>query len=301
MDMPQEIYDDGDVQRELMHVPGFRFYPTEEELLGFYLRKRVQCDHPPEIDLIIPTLDLYQYDPWQLPCLPHVGDRQSLFFVPRIHGKSCTRPNRLTVSGFWKSTGSDRVIHNELLHCIGIKKILVFYKGKALSAQKTEWIMNEYRLPDFSSSKNKKNVDMVLCRIYRKAASRKSMEQQPTKPKEDPSFLAGDKYEEKIPNSFTLNGSGQLSSATRETGASSLQSRNEEAVCSSDLSKANDEDSLFEFLEPVMLGEETKSCKQQHFELPTLPLDCLFNHETIPSTWPNNINAWSPYDLLSSQ
>eukprot|EP00253_Pinus_taeda_P032055 PITA_32055 len=303
MDMLEEIYRDGDVQREIMDVPGFRFYPTEEELLRFYLTKRVQCDHPLEIDMIIPTLDLYQYDPWQLPRLPHVGDRQSFFFVPRVHRKSSGRLNRLTLSGFWKSTGTDRAIRNELLHCIGIKKTLVFYKGKALGAQKTEWIMNEYRLPDFSSSKNKKHMDMVLCRIYRKTASQKSLEQ-PAKPnhveKEDPAFSGRDKYEENLSNSFTLNGSYQLQNATGETGACSLHSQNQETECSSYLSNASDEDSLFECLEPVMFCDVTKACKQQQLELPTLPLDWLFNHEAISSPWADNINAWTPYGLLST-
>jgi hypothetical protein len=52
---------------ELMDLPGFRFYPTEEELLEFYLKKRVQGRYPLSFDRIIPTLDLYRYDPWELP------------------------------------------------------------------------------------------------------------------------------------------------------------------------------------------------------------------------------------------
>jgi hypothetical protein len=84
-----------------------------------------------------------------------VGERQWFFFVPRDHKKSCPRPNRLTVSGYWKATGSDRAVRNELLQCIGLKKILVFYKGKAPLGQKTDWIMNEYRMPDFRSSAHK--------------------------------------------------------------------------------------------------------------------------------------------------
>jgi len=50
-----------------MGFPGFRFYPTEEELVGFYLNKRAKGGHPLSLDIIMPTLDLYQYDPWELP------------------------------------------------------------------------------------------------------------------------------------------------------------------------------------------------------------------------------------------
>jgi hypothetical protein len=55
------------------------------------------------------------------------------------------------VSGYWKSIGSEREVRNEILHCIGLKKILVFYEGKAPQGQK-DWIMNEYRMPDLSLS-----------------------------------------------------------------------------------------------------------------------------------------------------
>jgi hypothetical protein len=84
-----------------------------------------------------------------------VGEKQWFFFVPRDRKKSYPRQNRLTVSGYWKATGSDRAVRNELLQCIGLKKILVFYKGKAPLGQRTDWIMNEYRLPDFGSSAHK--------------------------------------------------------------------------------------------------------------------------------------------------
>lgn len=66
MALLQKIYA-GVVGAELRDLPGFTFYPTEEELLDFYLKKRVQGSYPMSFDKIIPTLDLYQYDPWKLP------------------------------------------------------------------------------------------------------------------------------------------------------------------------------------------------------------------------------------------
>lgn len=46
-------------------MPGFRFHPTEEELVEFYLRRKVEgkCFN---LELIT-FLDLYRYDPWELP------------------------------------------------------------------------------------------------------------------------------------------------------------------------------------------------------------------------------------------
>lgn len=45
--------------------PGFRFHPTDEELVGYYLERKIEGL---EIELeVIPEIDLYKYDPWELP------------------------------------------------------------------------------------------------------------------------------------------------------------------------------------------------------------------------------------------
>jgi hypothetical protein len=46
-------------------LPGFRFHPTDEELVGFYLKRKIQ-QRPLSIELI-KQLDIYKYDPWDLP------------------------------------------------------------------------------------------------------------------------------------------------------------------------------------------------------------------------------------------
>lgn len=48
-----------------MVMPGFRFHPTEEELVEFYLRRKVEGKRF-NVELIT-FLDLYRYDPWELP------------------------------------------------------------------------------------------------------------------------------------------------------------------------------------------------------------------------------------------
>lgn len=45
--------------------PGFRFHPTDEELVVQYLRRKVfSCPLPAAI---IPEIDLAKYNPWDLP------------------------------------------------------------------------------------------------------------------------------------------------------------------------------------------------------------------------------------------
>ena len=63
--------DDGQLQQGGgdMVMPGFRFHPTEEELIDFYLRRRVEGKRF-NIELIN-LVDLYRYDPWDLPGKTH--------------------------------------------------------------------------------------------------------------------------------------------------------------------------------------------------------------------------------------
>lgn len=56
-----------------------------------------------------------------------------------------TRTNRATAAGFWKATGRDKAIYARH-DLIGMRKTLVFYKGRAPNGQKSDWIMHEYRL-----------------------------------------------------------------------------------------------------------------------------------------------------------
>ncbi|THU73467.1 hypothetical protein C4D60_Mb04t23150 [Musa balbisiana] len=169
-----------------LDLPGFRFHPTEVELLDFYLRSAVQGKKL-NFD-IIGRLNIYHYDPWELPGLAKIGEREWYFFVPRDRRiGSGGRPNRTTERGFWKATGSDRPIRSvaDPKRLIGLKKTLVFYRGRAPRGTKTDWVMNEYRLPEsFSSTStaasakvNTTAEDLVLCKIYRKATSLKELEQ----------------------------------------------------------------------------------------------------------------------------
>jgi No apical meristem (NAM) protein len=45
--------------------PGFRFHPTDDELIGYYLKRKVEGL---QIELeVIPVVDLYKVEPWELP------------------------------------------------------------------------------------------------------------------------------------------------------------------------------------------------------------------------------------------
>ncbi|XP_020083440.1 putative NAC domain-containing protein 94 [Ananas comosus] len=175
----EEKSDHVDKSDEVM-LPGFRFHPTDEELVGFYLKRKVQ-QKPLSIELIR-QLDIYKYDPWDLPKLATTGEKEWYFYCPRDRKyRNSARPNRVTGAGFWKATGTDRPIYSsEGTKCIGLKKSLVFYKGRAAKGIKTDWMMHEFRLPSLADSSLPKrpldknipaNDSWAICRIFKKTNS----------------------------------------------------------------------------------------------------------------------------------
>ncbi|KAG9137503.1 hypothetical protein Leryth_016800 [Lithospermum erythrorhizon] len=130
--------------------PGFRFYPTEEELVSFYLSYKLEGKGPQnKLDHVIPVLDIYEYNPWDL--AKYAGEfcredkEQWFFFVPMQEKEARGgRPNRLTSEGYWKATGSPGLVYSSDNRVIGTKRTMVFYKGRAPSGHKTVWKMNEY-------------------------------------------------------------------------------------------------------------------------------------------------------------
>ncbi|KAF5730633.1 NAC domain class transcription factor isoform 1 [Tripterygium wilfordii] len=155
---------------QLSLPPGFRFYPTDEELLVQYLCRQV-AGQPFSLQ-IIGEVDLYKFDPWVLPSKAIFGEKEWYFFSPRDRKyPNGSRPNRVAGSGYWKATGTDKIITTEGRK-VGIKKALVFYVGKAPKGTKTNWIMHEYRLIESSRKNGSSKLDeWVLCRIYKKNSS----------------------------------------------------------------------------------------------------------------------------------
>ncbi|RZR80848.1 hypothetical protein BHM03_00006950 [Ensete ventricosum] len=128
--------------------PGFRFHPTEEELLNFYLRKKVACEKI-DLDVIQDLLsNLVEAEKCRIGSTP----QNDWYFFSHKDKKypTGTRTNRATAAGFWKATGRDKVICSSTMR-IGMRKTLVFYKGRAPHGQKSDWIMHEYRLDDLSN------------------------------------------------------------------------------------------------------------------------------------------------------
>uniref|UniRef100_A0A0E0L335 NAC domain-containing protein n=1 Tax=Oryza punctata TaxID=4537 RepID=A0A0E0L335_ORYPU len=162
--------------------PGYRFYPTEEELVCFYLRHKLDGRRVPDIERVIPVAD----GAW-------TGDGEPWFyFCPRQEREARGgRPSRTTPSGYWKAAGTPGWIYSSDGRPIGTKKTMVFYRGRAPAGTKTKWKMNEYR----AFEEDDDNADAAapapnhylqtrsefsLCRLYTRSGCPRQFDRRPT-------------------------------------------------------------------------------------------------------------------------
>ncbi|KAF0922551.1 hypothetical protein E2562_038021 [Oryza meyeriana var. granulata] len=146
--------------------PGFRFHPTDEELVTYYLTRKVSDFG--FATRAIADVDLNKCEPWDLPSKASMGEKEWYFFSMRDRKyPTGIRTNRATDSGYWKTTGKDKeIFHTGML--VGMKKTLVFYRGRAPKGAKTSWVMHEYRLQTKFPYKPSKD-EWVVCRVFKKS------------------------------------------------------------------------------------------------------------------------------------
>ncbi|PAN06689.1 hypothetical protein PAHAL_1G281100 [Panicum hallii] len=159
--------------------PGFRFHPTDEELITHYLARKAA--DPRFAPRAVGEADLNKCEPWDLPARATMGEKEWYFFCVKDRKyPTGLRTNRATESGYWKATGKDREIFRGKA-LVGMKKTLVFYTGRAPKGGKTGWVMHEYRLdgkhaaagsssslvPSIRAAASKD--EWVLCRVFKKS------------------------------------------------------------------------------------------------------------------------------------
>ncbi|XP_027343679.1 protein CUP-SHAPED COTYLEDON 2-like [Abrus precatorius] len=152
--------------------PGFRFHPTDEELITYYLLKKVLDST--FTGRAIADVDLNKCEPWELPEKAKMGEKEWYFFSLRDRKyPTGLRTNRATEAGYWKATGKDREIYSsKTCSLVGMKKTLVFYRGRAPKGEKSNWVMHEYRLEGKFAyhylSRNSKD-EWVISRVFQKS------------------------------------------------------------------------------------------------------------------------------------
>uniref|UniRef100_A0A0D9XX19 NAC domain-containing protein n=1 Tax=Leersia perrieri TaxID=77586 RepID=A0A0D9XX19_9ORYZ len=246
-------------------TPGFRFYPTEEELIVFYLGHRLAGTRHDEIARVIPAVDVYAYHPSQLAAMAgeaSVGDKEQwFFFCPRaereLHGG---RAARTTPSGYWKATGSPSFVFSSgaggattTTKIIGVKRTMVFYHGRAPTGTKTRWKMNEYKAaavaddgdnsgtappPPMISNPNlcvRLRNEMSVCRVYVSTGTLRSFDRRPggldTTAAAAPSTAGHDRRPpRRVMSAATATANANLAGGAQEDSHDSATSSEEAAI-----------------------------------------------------------------------
>ncbi|KAM7270597.1 hypothetical protein ACFE04_029811 [Oxalis oulophora] len=161
--------------------PGWRFSPSDEELVSHYLKKYLAAEENrlgPSLSHIIRYFDVYSTEPWNLPLndgtLSYLNKNEAYFITPRTaiaqDKENKKRPRRTIESktGHWVSSATKIPIHDRNTgELIGLLNKFCFYrylnkKGSETkkTEEKTEWLMAEYELANAPSFNNS-----ALCRI----------------------------------------------------------------------------------------------------------------------------------------
>ncbi|KAE8685310.1 hypothetical protein F3Y22_tig00111099pilonHSYRG00176 [Hibiscus syriacus] len=153
-------------------VKGFRFHPTDEELIEFLQIKTSDPDY--DVQVIDEVPDICQWEPRQLAEISKLqaGDRLWYFiYSPRYKYRNSKRINRTTRHGYWKPTGNAReVIDPKTGELIGTKKTLVYYEGQCNDGNKikTCWVTHEYELKADPNSIDTDHKTFKLCKLKRR-------------------------------------------------------------------------------------------------------------------------------------
>jgi len=179
-------------QHLLMSMPinaliGFRFNPTDIELIEGYLKKRISSSLLPEAaEGFIVDFDIYSCNPWELPRhhFRYPSQQREMFFFtptrpPNSSSKSSSsRCARTAGCGVWHGNGQDhRIVKNGVVigHTTSFKFKMIEpavvdagaerEKGSNKNSnrngnrngngrRKTDWLMHEYRLTSTHALQN---------------------------------------------------------------------------------------------------------------------------------------------------
>ncbi|KAJ4826317.1 hypothetical protein Tsubulata_004085 [Turnera subulata] len=146
---------------ELQLPLGYKFDPTDRDILCQYLKKKINGE---EIMVIIPTADVYSRSP-ALICTHQVryGLSNQWFFYTTA---AATGDNGVVKArnGCYYEVIGERDVYEDNLIWVGVVRRLEYHWA---NGTKTDWVVDEFSLPDYgeTAAVNDDKKKVVMCRI----------------------------------------------------------------------------------------------------------------------------------------
>ncbi|XP_047341610.1 NAC domain-containing protein 17-like isoform X2 [Impatiens glandulifera] len=269
--------------------PGFRFHPTDEELVVYYL-KRKMCRRKLKPDVIGET-DVYKWDPEELPGVSKLKsrDRQWYFFSPRDRKyPNGARSNRATRQGYWKATGKDRIITCNS-RPVGLKKTLVFYEGRAPSGKRTDWVMHEYTMDEEELQRCQRVKEyFALYKVYKKSGPGPKNGEQYGAPFREEEWLDDDDDDEEVEEAECSKSRKKFDNTCSKDQDTTISQRNQLLDDFDDLLKNGVKNTLLEELNNEFPFPEEVDADGQEIGLLDANQQC-FDYTQLT----NNLNEYS--------
>ncbi|XP_057490134.1 NAC domain-containing protein 72-like [Actinidia eriantha] len=147
--------------------PGCRFYPSEEQLVCYYLTHKNNDDRRFGFDAIN-EIDLYNYNPFDLPdtaCFRFGRGGRKRHWYCYVGTRVLKQGGRRrSGGGYWRRRGRARDVVGGGKVVVGTRRRFVFYLGDSLeTTASTNWVMYEYALID------RHEASFILCRLFVKS------------------------------------------------------------------------------------------------------------------------------------
>ncbi|PSR96614.1 Protein FEZ like [Actinidia chinensis var. chinensis] len=149
---------------------GYRFVPTDQELVFHYLKKKdSRKPLPAQCIMEMDAISFYNQPPMILVGADLSRKKEWYFFVrghEYYHGEKKKKQVVGNVSGFWRSIGEEDPIYNSNGAVFAFKIYFTYFSGTLQKAKRTHWSMELYRLPVKCDAKLQRDK-WVLGRIRR--------------------------------------------------------------------------------------------------------------------------------------
>ncbi|CAA2977551.1 NAC transcription factor 29-like [Olea europaea subsp. europaea] len=159
----------------IMDLPsGYRFVPNDEELMEFYLTRKV-CNGPLPHDVIkdVDASELYSKHPKTL--VDDVYNHENSWYFFTHTNDDNVEEGKKTIRivgdgiGFWRGLLSEDLIYNSNGDVCAFKTHWRYFEGPIIKGKRTNWTMEEYRLrndaPTSSNDEEQLAMEWVLVRM----------------------------------------------------------------------------------------------------------------------------------------